>query len=210
MRTRKLYFTNDEINNAKKLLLKYSECIYIQRGRIDMATLENFRHRLYIKSMLIFIIVLTIFVLKISTSSEADNNSQVQHIEKQVVDPTSNQKAEKVISSKMIVYYFYTTHRCYSCRMIEQYTKDAIEQFFKEQLKSGLLEFKPLNIEKKENEHFIKDYNLYTKSVIISLIKDGKEASYKNLEKIWEYLKDENKFFNYIKVETEKVLQEAK
>jgi hypothetical protein len=94
--------------------------------------------------------------------------------------------------------------------MIEQYTKGAVDKFFKEELKSGLLEFKPLNLDEKGNKHFVKDYKLYTKSVIVSLLKDGKEVSYKNLEKVWQYLRDEKKFFNYIKEETEKVLKEAK
>lgn len=175
-----------------------------------MTTSKSFKHRFFLLSLLIFISVMSPLILRITSSAKADNNTIVQNNENQAADKTSNLKDDKNVTIKVIVYYFYTTHRCYSCRMIEQYTKDAVEKFFKEELTSGLVEFKPLNIEEKGNEHFTKDYKLYTKSVVISLIKEGKEVSYKNLEKVWQYLRNENKFFNYIKEETEKVLREIK
>ena len=174
-----------------------------------MAISNPFKHSLIILSLL-FLSVLSIYILKIPTSANALSDSPVQHKEDQSNDNTLNQQPNQEISSKVLVYYFYTTHRCYSCRMIEQYTKGAVDKFFKEELKSGLLEFKPLNLDEKGNKHFVKDYQLYTKSVIVSLLRDGKEVSYKNLERVWQYLKDEKKFFNYIKEETEKVLKEAK
>ncbi len=106
-------------------------------------------------------------------------------------------------SNKVVVYYFYTNYRCYSCRMIEQYTKEAIEKFFDDELKEGKLIFKPVNIDKKENKHFIKDYQLYTKSVVISKMKDNKEVSFKNLDKVWKLLRNKEGFHSYIKEETE-------
>ena len=44
------------------------------------------------------------------------------------------------------------------------------------------------------NYHFVKDYGLYTKSVIISEEIDGKEIRWKNLPKVWEYIGSEDKF----------------
>ena len=112
--------------------------------------------------------------------------------------------------AQIIVYYFLTNVRCSSCYKIEQYTKEAVEQYFGNELKLGMLVFKPINIEKKENKHFIKDYQLYTKSVVISMINGGKEIKYKNLTKVWQYLRDKQKFYDYIKTETSKYLDEVK
>ena len=91
--------------------------------------------------------------------------------------------AQGTTDTKVIAYYFLTSYRCSSCYKIEQYTKEAVEQYFGNELKLGMLVFKPINIEKKENKHFIKDYQLYTKSVVISMINGGKEIKYKNLTK---------------------------
>ena len=112
--------------------------------------------------------------------------------------------------AQIIVYYFLTNVRCSSCYKIEQYTKEAVEKYFNDELKSGMLVFKPINIEKKENQHFIKDYQLYSKAVVISMVNGGREIKYKNLTKVWQYLRDKQKFYDYIKTETSKYLDEVK
>ncbi|MDX9703086.1 MAG: nitrophenyl compound nitroreductase subunit ArsF family protein [Candidatus Auribacterota bacterium] len=107
-------------------------------------------------------------------------------------------------------YYFYTTIRCRSCHNIENYTGETINKNFADQLESGSLKYTAINIEEKGNEHFVKDYNLYTKSVVLSLVKDGKEIKSKNLDKVWQYLGNKNKFTEYVKTETESFLNELK
>jgi len=99
----------------------------------------------------------------------------------------------------VIVYYFHGTSRCPTCYKLEQYSKEAIEINFKDALASGKLEFKVINIEDKGNEHYGKDYRLYTKSLILSLIKDGKETKWINLDKIWELAGNKEIFIDYVK-----------
>ena len=100
--------------------------------------------------------------------------------------------------SKVIAYYFHGNFRCPTCYKLEQYSKEAIEANFKNELASGKLTFKAINTDEKGNEHFVNNYQLYTKSLIISLIKDGKEVKSKNLTKIWDYVGDKKKFFEYV------------
>ena len=118
------------------------------------------------------------------------------------------QETKSTPANKVEVYYYYTNFRCFSCHKIEQYTKEAIGEYFKNELRSGKLVFKPINTNKKENQHFIDEYKLYTKSVIISLVKDGEEVKYNNLSKVWDYLRNKEKFVNYIKDEVSKYLGE--
>jgi len=101
--------------------------------------------------------------------------------------------------SKVIAYYFHGNFRCDSCLKIEKYSKEAIEQNFKNEIDSGKLVFKVVNVEDKGNEHFMNDYQLYTKSLVITLVKDGKEVKYENLKKVWEYLNNQSKFHDYVK-----------
>ena len=100
--------------------------------------------------------------------------------------------------AKVIAYYFHGTFRCYTCTNMEKYSREAIDVNFKDALASGNLEFKAVNVEKRGNEHFVNDYQLYTKSLILSLVKDGKEIKSKNLDKIWEYSRNKQKFFDYV------------
>ncbi len=107
---------------------------------------------------------------------------------------------------KVTAYYFHTTFRCPSCHKIEQYTEEAIKKYFAKEIETGDLEHRIINIEEKGNEHFVQDYKLYTKSVVLSLIQDGKEARFKNLEQVWQLLRNKDKFYQYIKNETQAFL----
>jgi hypothetical protein len=108
------------------------------------------------------------------------------------------------------VYYFFTNVRCSRCYAFEKFTKEALERYFTPELNSGKIIFKPLNIDQKENQHFMKEYQLYTKAVVISMVNGDKEIKHKNLPKIWEYVGDKEKFYNYIKTETNQYLEEVK
>jgi hypothetical protein len=110
-------------------------------------------------------------------------------------------------SGKVIVYYFHGSFRCPTCHKLEQYSKEAIEANFKDALASGKLEFKVVNVEDKDNEHFVNDYQLYTKSLVISLIENGKEVKSKNLAKIWDYAGNKQKFFDYVTSEINEFLK---
>jgi len=117
--------------------------------------------------------------------------------------------AENKPGANVIVYYFHGMFRCQTCYKLEQYAKEAIEADFKDVLRSGKLEFKVVNVEDKGNEHYSSDYQLYTKSLILSLVKDGKEIKWKNLDKIWEYVGNKQKYFDYVKSEITVFLKEA-
>ena len=104
-------------------------------------------------------------------------------------------------------YYFHGDFRCSNCYKIEKYSKEAIDKYFAKELASGELEYKVVNVDEKDNEHFAKDYKLYTKSLVISKIKGGEEVEYKNLEKVWNYLGDKEAFYNYVKEEAAKFLE---
>ncbi|GAK56682.1 hypothetical protein U27_03645 [Candidatus Vecturithrix granuli] len=104
-------------------------------------------------------------------------------------------------TKKIVVYYFHGTARCSSCQTIEELTHFAVADGFQSELKEGSLEFHAINAETPENRHFIQEYRLYTKSVIVSAVVNGKEMRWKNLEKIWELYYDQKAFVDYIQQE---------
>ena len=106
--------------------------------------------------------------------------------------------AEGKPAGKVTAYYFHGTFRCYTCTNMEKYSREAIEANYKDALASGILEFKAINVEDRGNEHFVNDYQLYTKSLVLSFVKDGKEVKHRNLDKIWEYSRNKQKFIDYV------------
>jgi len=112
--------------------------------------------------------------------------------------PGAVEAADDADAAHVVAYYFHSTARCPTCYKLEQYSKEAIGP--------GL---KVVNVDEKENSHYIKDYRLYTKSLVLSLVKGGKEIKWKNLDKIWEYSGNRQKFIDYVKNEMSALLKEA-
>ncbi len=111
--------------------------------------------------------------------------------------------------TKVTAYYFHGSFRCHTCAKMEKYSREAIETNFKDTLQSGRLEFKAVNVEDRGNEHFVDDYKLYTKSLVLSLVKDGKEVKHRNLDKIWQLAGNKQKFIDYVRGEISLFLKDA-
>ncbi len=123
---------------------------------------------------------------------------------------TSTAMAKEVSPGGTVTaYYFHGTFRCPTCHKLEQYAQEAMETHFRDALASGKLAFKVVNIEKKGNEHYVNDYQLYTKSIVLSLTKDGKEIRSKNLDKIWEYVGNKDRYENYVRDEVAAFMKES-
>lgn len=101
-------------------------------------------------------------------------------------------------ADKVNVYYFYGKPRCATCMKIEKYTQSAVES-----MKDKEVVYKGIDMEKPENSTQVKKYNLFTKSVVISKTKNNKEQ-WKNLDKIWLKVGNEQEFKKYIIEEIKK------
>ena len=110
--------------------------------------------------------------------------------------------------AQLIAYYFHGNFRCPTCHNLEKYAKEAVHNNFKDELDKGILVFNAVNVEEKGNEHFVNDYQLYSKSLVLSLVKNGEEIKHKNLTKIWEYVRKKEKYVNYVKGEIAAFLEE--
>lgn len=112
--------------------------------------------------------------------------------------PAAVPKPPAARRGKLVVSYLHTTTRCFSCIQIEDFTSWAVHQDFAREIADGRLEWRVLNVDEPENSHFTKDYQLYTKSVILSWVEDGREVRWKNLERVWKLLDDQMKFQEYV------------
>jgi len=121
--------------------------------------------------------------------------------------PSGAQARPQAASPKVIAYYFHTTYRCITCRRIEAYSREAIEQEFAQALKDGKLDFRLVNVEDSANQHFIQDYQLFTKSLILVKMKDGKQSEWKNLRRVWELVRRKDAFLRYVQDEVRAYLE---
>ncbi len=104
-------------------------------------------------------------------------------------------------SQKVVVYYFHGDFRCPTCRKFETYSDEVLQSAFADALNDSSLEWKVVNTDEPGNKHFVRDYQLYTKSIIVAKIQDGKQTEWKNLDKIWELVGNKAVFVKYIQDE---------
>jgi hypothetical protein len=128
----------------------------------------------------------------------------VQAASKASTTATAMQKPQ---TNKIIAYYFHTTYRCATCRRIEAYSKEAIDLGFAPELANGRLEFRLVNIELPENQHFAQDYKLFTKSLVLVRMRDGKQVEWKNLSQVWELTGEHDAFLSYVRGEVRNYLE---
>ncbi len=100
---------------------------------------------------------------------------------------------------KVIAYYFHGNFRCVSCVKIETLSRKAITQGFPDDLKSGRLEFRGVNVDEPQYRHFIDDYQLTSKSLVVVEINEGRQTRWKNLDKVWMLLDSEQEFVSYVR-----------
>lgn len=126
--------------------------------------------------------------------------------------PTKEKSASQKNSSSehFIAYYFHATRRCPTCLKIEASTGEALKEKFAEELKTGKLEWRSVNVTLPENKHFVDEYQLVSQSVVLSAVQDGKETKWKKLDKVWQLIRNKEAFFSYIQTETSNFLNENK
>jgi hypothetical protein len=149
-----------------------------------------------------FVVVATALMLVSVAHSVSRAEAQRESAKDAAAKETATFVTPSVRPHRVVAYFFHTTYRCASCRAIEANSREAIENTFAEELKDGRLVWKRVNVEVKGNEHFVKDYKLYTKSLILVNEIRGKPTEWKNLEKVWQMLQDKPKFLRYVQDET--------
>ena len=109
--------------------------------------------------------------------------------------------------TKVIAYYFHVTVRCATCRAIESYSREVIEQKFGGDIAKGRLQFKLVNVQPPENRHFIKDYQLFTKSLVLVRFEKGRQVEYKVLNNTWELVGNKQAIQAYVEREVRDYLK---
>ena len=109
---------------------------------------------------------------------------------------------------RIIAYYFHGTARCTTCRTIEQYAHEALETGFPKELQSGTIEWLAVNVEEPQYQHFIGDYQLHTRSLVLVEMEGETQVRWKNLEQIWELVSNKGAFISYVQSETRTFLGE--
>jgi len=107
-------------------------------------------------------------------------------------------------SEKIEVFVFHATQRCISCINIGKYTQAVIEEKFPDELKSGKITFKEVNIDLPENFQMAKDYGVSGSALYINAIKDGKD-NHEEDTTVWRLVTNEVQMKSYFEAKLRKL-----
>ena len=106
----------------------------------------------------------------------------------------------------VIVTYFTSDARCPTCLKIERLTNRAVNENFADELKTGSVVFRTLNIDRPENERFTSRYELVFKTVVVSERRSGEETRWVALDEVWELTDDPGGFIDLVRTAVRKYL----
>lgn len=167
--------------------------------------------KVILKSFLIAFIVVSLGFLAIKEGREAADHDASAPSHEPPAPPagstTRNAANSKEISHKVVAYYFHTNYRCVTCRKIEALSRDAIKSGFSRELDDRRLQWELVNYEQPQNQHYIQAYRLFSNSLVVVNIKDGRQTEWKNLGRVWELLGSRDAFTKYVQDEVRAYLE---
>lgn len=109
---------------------------------------------------------------------------------------------------QMIAYYFHGKARCITCRHLEAYAEEALKTGFPRELADGRLVWRTVDVSQPENRHFAIDYQLRYQSLVLVEMEDGGPQRWRNLDQIWQKVRDKEAYLAYVQGEVDRFLAE--
>lgn len=154
-----------------------------------------------------------------TAQSTADNDAEIPEVTEHdegtasAANSSSTTAAKsqelKKVSRTVVAYYFHRTQRCHTCLTMEAYAEDALRQGLPDALESGTLQWRAVNVEVPQHEHFVNEYNLYASALVMVEMEGNEVKRSKNLEQIWDLVGDGSKFKTYVRDEALAYLEDA-
>lgn len=113
----------------------------------------------------------------------------------------TNRQAIQKEYLRTIVYYFHYADRDAACRRLERLTAQSLYANFKNQLASGRLIWRSVNIDDPRSSHFADDFKLTKRSIVIITPAVKRDIKWKILDDAEKLAGDEAGYLKYIKNE---------
>ena len=110
-----------------------------------------------------------------------------------ITTPAALATGERV-KTPVTVYYFHSTIRCETCLQIEELTAAILSANFPEELRSGQVHWRPLNVDLPENRHFTADSKLSANALVVAKTESSGMTTWKTVDDAWSLVNKPNLF----------------
>jgi len=112
------------------------------------------------------------------------------------------------VVDRVDVVYFHRQQRCHSCIWAEEHIRYTLETYFEEELSSGKLAFKSVDVQDASNTAIIEKFGAYTSQLFINAV-TGDTKHIEHVSEIWQLIGNDEAFCQVIKTKIEKALEGA-
>lgn len=161
------------------------------------------------KSSIFCIVYIPVFLL-IYSSSHSQNIKSTSSSAQKKIDNISKGVADSTLNSNfdsLLVIHFHPTAQCSCCINVGNFSRKGLKKFYSKTYKDGRIIFKECNID--EDSSTAKRYKIFGSALgFRKHIKDKEE--FKEIESVWEFCEDEEKFLINFREELDRFIHGGK
>tara|TARA_R110002049_G_scaffold234002_1_gene407303 strand:+ start:4651 stop:5145 length:495 start_codon:yes stop_codon:yes gene_type:complete len=144
--------------------------------------------------LLTFVAVSIVFAFrKVAPETTADQEPITNSIETATATTPVGLNA-KLAGSQFSAVYFHAPHRCPTCRKIEGFSYKALTP----EIEAGKLAWQIADYTSGDNASIVDQFEVFTSTVVLVEVQDGKVVRWKNLEEVWNHTSDQEEFTAFI------------
>ncbi len=102
------------------------------------------------------------------------------------------EEPEKILVSYILI----GSKRCFTCKRIEAWTRESVESGFEKEIQEGTVAFRIVDGDLPANKHYIDDYQMAFKTVVIEKLQGNKVKDWKRLDEVWQLIRQDKASFD--------------
>lgn len=144
--------------------------------------------------LLAFVAVSVVFAIRKVTPDAASSQDQAATSSEAGIVVAPVGLNAKLAETQFSAVYFHSRHRCPTCRKIESFSHGALIQ----EIEAGKLSWQTADYTAGENASLVDQFKVFTATVVLVEVQDGKVVRWKNLEEVWSHTSDQSDFTVFI------------
>ena len=144
--------------------------------------------------LLAFVAVSVVFALRKATPDASPSQDQATASSEAGIAATPVSLDAKLAKTQFSAVYFHAPHRCPTCRKIESFSHEALTP----EIEAGSVAWQIADYTADINASLVDQFKVFTSTIVLVEVQDGKVVRWKNLEEVWNYTSDHADFTAFI------------
>ena len=156
------------------------------------------------------VLILPLLILSLFVLAGCSNDNKTYYFKEDgtmtTIKPSESETStNKIQADKIQVFLFHATQRCTTCIAIGKLAGATVNEYFQNELQSGKIEFREINIDLPENKELAQKFQASGSALFINAIYDGQDHISEDAT-VWRLTTNEAQFKSYLKTKIDTLL----